>query len=140
VSRFSTETTRLVASIAALGNQTTALAVDAAMTAATADAQGRTDAVVEQVCRLAVAAGVATGEIAWLANELEQANAPQDQIDAAGTAVTSLQSSLLNVAAAVQEVADHGAPQEVFASADALRLSALRLDDLLPAYQPSARS
>ena len=51
-------------------------------------------------------------------------------------AITSLQASLLAIAAVVQAVAEAGGPGEAYASADASRTSALTLDELLPAYQP----
>jgi NAD(P)-dependent dehydrogenase (short-subunit alcohol dehydrogenase family) len=54
----------LVASIVALTEQSNRLALDSAMEAARADSLGKVSLVVEQVCRLAVGAGVATGEIA----------------------------------------------------------------------------
>ena len=47
-------------------------------------------------------------------------------------AITGLQSSLLSIAAAVQEIAEDGGSEEIFASADALRTTALQLDELLP--------
>jgi hypothetical protein len=139
VSRFSLQTDRpayLVTSIVALTNRTTTLAVDSAVAAAQAEKAGDVLGVAEQVSRLAVGAGVATGEIGFLAQELELTDALDMQIDTAGVAITGLQASLLAIAAAVQEVADAGGPGEAFASADALRNAALTLDDLLPAYQP----
>ena len=93
--------------------------------------------VAEQVSRLAVGASVATGEIAWLAQELDLTSALDVEIATAGVAITGLQASLLAIAAAVQEVAEAGGPGEAFASADALRNAALALDELLPAYQPA---
>jgi methyl-accepting chemotaxis protein len=140
VSRFSPETERpayLVASIVALANHTTTLAVDSAVAAARAEESGDPRKVAEQVSRLAVGAGVATGEIAWLAQELELTTALDAEIATAGVAITGLQASLLAIAAAVQEVADGGGPAEAFASADGLRTAALALDELLPAYQPA---
>ena len=74
MSRFTPNHNRpehLVASIVALAEQSNRLALDAAMEAARADAPGRIAVVVDQVCRLAVGAGVAGGEIAWLVGELE---------------------------------------------------------------------
>jgi hypothetical protein len=68
VPRFSPNPNRpnhLVASIVALSEQTNRLALESAMEAARADSLGGVSLVVEQVCRLAVGAGVATGEIAW---------------------------------------------------------------------------
>ena len=74
--RFSPNPNRpehLVASIVALSEQTNRLALESAMEAARADSLGKVTLVVEQVCRLAVGAGVAAGEIAWLVGELEAA-------------------------------------------------------------------
>jgi methyl-accepting chemotaxis protein len=141
VPRFSSETDRaayLVSSIVALANQTTTLAVDSAIEAARAEAAGNPRAVAEQVSRLAVGAAVAAGEIAWLAQELDLTSAGDDEIAAAGLAVTGLQASLLAIAAAVQEVAANGGPAEAYLAAEALRNAALALDELLPSYQPDA--
>ena len=120
----------------ALANHTTTLAVDAAVEAAQAEEAGDLRRVAEQVSRLAVSAGVATGEIAWLANELEISDALHVEIVTAGVAITGLQASLLAIASAVQEVAEADGPAEASASANALRTAALTLDELLPAYQP----
>ena len=139
MSRFSLQTDRpayLVTSIVALANHTTTLAVDSAVAAAHAEEAGDVRGVAEQVSRLAIGAGVATGEIAFLAQELDLTDALAVQIDTAGVAITGLQASLLAIAAVVQDVAEAGGPGEAFASADALRNAALTLDDLLPAYQP----
>jgi hypothetical protein len=140
VSRFSPDTDRpadLVASIVALANHTTTLAVDTAVEAARAEESGDAHGIAAQVSRLAVGASVATGEIAWLAQQLDQTSALDVEIATAGLAITGLQASLLAIAAAVQEVAEAGGPGEAFASADALRNAALALDELLPAYQPA---
>ncbi len=140
MSRFSPDPDRpayLVASIVALANHATALAVDSAVEAARAEQAGDVRGVSEQVGRLAVGAGVATGEIAWLAQELDLTSALDVEIATAGVAITGLQASLLAIAAAVQEVAEAGGPAEAYASADALRNAALALDELLPAYQPA---
>lgn len=123
----------LVASIIALSEQTCALVLEAAMEAARADACGKVSVVVEQVCRLAVGAGVATGEIAWLVGELAGSAPDADQLAQAGAAIAGLQISLLAMSHAVQELADSGAPPEIGASAEALRRSGLQLEDLLPA-------
>jgi hypothetical protein len=140
VPRFSSDIERpayLVSAIVALANQTTTLAVDSAIAAARAEAAGDPRTVTEQVSRLAVAAAVATGEIAWLAQELDRTSASDGEIAAAGLAVTGLQASLLSIAAAVQGLAGHGGPGEAFAAAEALRTAALALDELLPSYQPN---
>jgi methyl-accepting chemotaxis protein len=140
VPRFSSDIQRpayLVSAIVALANQTTTLAVDSAVEAAHAEAAQDPRTVAEQVCRLAVGAAVATGEIASLAQELDLTTASDGEIAAAGIAVTGLQASLLSIAAAVQEVAEHGGPGEAFSAAEALRTAALALDELLPSYQPN---
>jgi hypothetical protein len=121
----------------ALANHTTTLAVDSAVEAAHAEQTGNPRGVAGHVSRLAVAAGVATGEIAWLAQELELSRPLDAEIATAGVAITSLQASLLAIAAAVHQIAESGGPAEAFASAEALRIAALTLDELLPAYQPS---
>jgi len=140
VTRFSSDIDRaayLVTSIVALANHTTTLAVDSAIEAARAEEAGNERGTAEQVSRLAVGAGVAVGEIAWLAHELDLSSPLDVEIATAGVAITGLQASLLAIAAAIQEVAEAGGPAEAFASADALRNAALALDELLPAYQPS---
>jgi methyl-accepting chemotaxis protein len=139
VTRFSSDTDRssyLVSSIVELANHTTTLAVDSAIEAARAETDGDPRRVAEQVSRLAVGAGVATGEIAWLANELEISYPLDVEIATAGVAITGLQASLLAIAGAVQAVADAGGPAEANSAAGALRNAALSLDELLPAYQP----
>jgi hypothetical protein len=128
----------LVASIVALAEQTTNLALSSSLEAAQADALGKVNVVVERVCRLAVGAGVASGEIAWLAAELETAGADHDQRAEAGVAIAGLQTSLLAVAFAVQAVADSGGPAEVRSAAEALSRAALQLEDLL-ANEPLRR-
>lgn len=136
--RFSPNPNRpehLVASIIALSEQTNRLALDAAMEAARADGQGRMTHVVEQVCRLAVGAGVATGEIAWLVGELEASEPTEDQLSEAGTAVSGMESCMRAVSHAVQDVADRGGPSEVASSAEALRRVCNQLKGLLPRLQ-----
>ena len=127
----------LVASIVALAEQSNRLALDAAMEAARADAQGRTTTVVDQICRLAVGAGVSAGEIVWLVSELESATDDQDQLAEAGVAVASMESCMIAVTEAVQEVADRGAPVEVSSAAEALRRVSAQLAALLPRLQPA---
>jgi methyl-accepting chemotaxis protein len=141
VPRFSPDPTRpddLLASIVALTERTTKLALDSAMEAAQADALGKLTVVVEHVCRLAVGAGVAAGEIGWLVTELGTSGADGDQLAQAGVAIAGLQSSMLSVACAVQEFSASGGPVELRSSADALRRSALQLDDRLIELHPAA--
>ncbi|MDA0184842.1 methyl-accepting chemotaxis protein [Solirubrobacter phytolaccae] len=126
----------LVASIVALAEQSNRLALDAAMEAARADSQGRTAIVVDQICRLAVGAGVSAGEIVWLVSELETATEDHDFLSEAGVAVAGMESCLIAVTEAVQEVADRGAPVEVSSSAEALRRVTVQLAELLPRLQP----
>ena len=125
----------LVASVVALAEQTNNLVLDAAMAAARADAGGQTAEVVDHVCRLAVSAGVATGEIAWLVGELESAGADADVLAEAGVAVAGMESCIRAVAQAVQELADRGGPAEIASSAEALRRVSLQLTALLPRLQ-----
>ncbi len=120
----------------ALSEQTNRLALESAMEAARADSLGKVTFVVEQVCRVAVGAGVATGEIAWLVGELEQALPSADQLAEAAVAVAGMQSCMSAVAYAVQEVADRGGPAEVESSAEALRRVTLQLEGLLTRLQP----
>jgi len=127
----------LVASIVALAEQSNRLALDAAMEAARADAQGRTATVVDQICRLAVGAGVSAGEIVWLVSELETATEDHGQLSEAGVAVAGMESCMIAVTEAVQEVADRGAPVEVSSSAEALRRVSAQLAELLPRLQPA---
>jgi methyl-accepting chemotaxis protein len=126
----------LVASIVALTEQSNRLALDSAMEAARADSLGKVSLVVEQVCRLAVGAGVAAGEVAWLVGELEGAAPSEAQLGEAGVAVSGMQSCMTSVAYAVEEVVQRGGPTEVGASADALRRVAAQLSDLQLRLQP----
>jgi methyl-accepting chemotaxis protein len=138
VPRFSSHTNRpdhLVASIVALAEQTNRLALESAMEAARADSLGKVTLVVEQVCRLAVGAGVATGEIAWLVGELEAADATEDQLSEAAVAVASMQNCMSAVAHAVEEVGQDG-PAEIASAAEALRRVATQLEGLLARLQP----
>jgi methyl-accepting chemotaxis protein len=128
----------LLASIVAISEQTCKLVLEAAMEAARADACGKVSVVVEQVCRLAVGAGVATGEIAWLVGELDIAAPDAEQQAQVGAAIAGLQISMLAMSHAVQELADFGAPVEIGHSAESLRRSGLQLEDLLPAFYPAA--
>jgi methyl-accepting chemotaxis protein len=125
----------LVASIVALAEQSNTLALDAAMEAARADVRGKSDVVIEQVCRLAVGAGVAAGEIAWLVGELESLTAEEHLRSEAAVAVAGMESCMRAVATAVQEVADRGAPAEIHSSAEALRRISVQLAELLPRLQ-----
>jgi hypothetical protein len=124
---------QLVATIVALANHAATLAVDEAMDAAHAERAGRSERFAAHVSRIAVGAAVATGEIAWLAGELERSEALDFEIATAGLAITNLQASLLAIATAVQGVTEAGPGVE---AAAALRTAALTLDELLPAYQP----
>ena len=126
----------LLASIVALTEQSNRLALDSAMDAARADSLGKLTVVVEQVCRLAVSAGVATGEVAWLVGELEAAAPDADQLADASVAVAGMQSCMASVAFAVEEFAERGGPAEIGASAEALRRVALQLQDLQLRLQP----
>ena len=140
VPRFSPDPTRpddLVASIVALTERTTKLALDSAMEAAQADALGKLTVVVEHVCRLAVGCGVAAGEIGWLVTELGAAGADDAQVNQAEVAIAGLQSAVLSVACAVQEFSALGGPVELSSSADALRRSAMQLDDRLLELHPA---
>jgi len=139
VSRFSPNPNRpdhLVASVVALAEQSNRLMLDAAMEAARADARGDVTATVEEVCRLAVGSGVATGEIVWLVGELELAEGDADALAEAGVAVAGMQSCVRAVAQAVQELADRGGPAEIASAAEALRRVADQLAALLPRLQP----
>jgi methyl-accepting chemotaxis protein len=139
VPRFSPNSNRpdhLVASIVALSEQTNRLALESALEAARADSLGKVSLVVEQVCRLAVGAGVATGEIAWLVGELEAAQPTADQLGEAAVAVSGMQSCMGAVTHAVDEVAEPGGPTEIGSSAEALRRVSVQLEGLLTRLQP----
>jgi len=74
--RFSTDLDRgeqLAGSIVALAERSGASAVDSIFEAVRACSAGDTPAAAEHTRRLAVDAGVATGEIGWLATELDAA-------------------------------------------------------------------
>jgi methyl-accepting chemotaxis protein len=139
MSRFTPNPNRpdhLVASIVALAEQSNRLALDSAMEAARADATGRATVVVDQVCRLAVGAGVSAGEVAWLVGELEASHPTEEQLAEAAVAVAGMQSCMAAVAHAVIEVADRGGPTEVRSSAEALQRVAAQLEGLLHRIQP----
>ena len=106
------------------------------MEAAHADSLGKVTPCRRQVCRLAVGAGVAAGEISWLVSELESSHPPSDQLAEAAVAVSGMQSCMSAVSHAVGEVADRGGPTEIRASADALRRVAAQLEE--PAEPPPA--
>ena len=112
--RFSTDLDRgeqLASSIVALAERAARSAVDSIFEAVRACSAGNVPAAAEHTRRLAVDAGVATGEIAWLATELDAATDDDDLIafgrrrDRAAS-----QSSLLSIAGAVQEITGDGAP------------------------------
>jgi methyl-accepting chemotaxis protein len=126
----------LVASVVALADQTNTLVLDAAMAAVRADAQGNISQVVDQVCRVAVSSGVATGEIAWLVGELESIGTDADMLAEAGVAVAGMETCTRAVAQAVQELAERGGPAEIASSAEALRRVSIQLTALLPRLQP----
>ena len=126
----------LVASLVPPADQSNRLALDAAMQAAAADTQGRTAVVVDEICRLAVGAGVSAGEVVWLVSELHIATEDHALLSEAGVAIAGMQSCLFAVTDGVQEVADRGAPIEVTSSAQALRRVSAQLAELLPRLQP----
>jgi methyl-accepting chemotaxis protein len=126
----------LVASVVALADQTNTLVLDAAMAAVRADTQGNISQVVDQVCRVAVSSGVATGEIAWLVGELESIGTDADMLAEAGVAVAGMETCTRAVAQAVQELAERGGPAEIASSAEALRRVSIQLTALLPRLQP----
>jgi hypothetical protein len=137
MSRFYSELD-LVVSIKSIAMQATTLAVDSIIEAGRADLCGNSDAAADHIHRLATGIGVAAGEIAWFAGELDASRAAEDLIAVAGAAITGLQSSLLSIAGAVQEIADTSGSDEIIASAESLRTTALQLDELLPSFQPAA--
>ncbi len=137
--RFSPNPNRpdhLVASIVALSEQTNRLALESALEAARADSLGKVATVVDQVCRLAVGAGVSAGETAWLVGELESSHPSQEQLAETAVAVAGMQSCMSAVAHAVTEVADRGGPTEISSSAEALQRVAAQLAGLLNRIQP----
>jgi methyl-accepting chemotaxis protein len=139
VPRFSPNPNRpehLLASIVALSEQTNRLALESAMEVARADSLGKVAYVVEQVCRLAVGAGVSAGEIAWLVGELEVSAPTQEQLAEAAVAVSGMQSCMSAVAYAVADVASRGGPAEISSSAEALRRVAAQLEGVLNRIQP----
>jgi methyl-accepting chemotaxis protein len=126
----------LVASIVALSEQSNRLALESAMEAARADALGKVSSVVEQVCRLAVSAGVASGEISWLVAELEASQPTADHLGEVAVAVSAMQTCMSAVAFTIAKVAARGGPAEITSSADALGRVATQLEDLLNRIQP----
>jgi methyl-accepting chemotaxis protein len=129
----------LLASIVALAEQSNRLALDAAMEAARADAAGRASVTIDQICRLAVGAGVAAGEIAWLVGEFEATTNDPVHLGEAGVAIAGMESCMLAVAHAVQELAEKpGAPVELNAASEALRRVSDQLAALLGRLQSCA--
>ena len=124
MSRFTPNPNRpdhLVASIVALAEQSNRLALDAAMEAARADARGDTAEVVDQVCRLAVGAGVAAGEIAWLVGELETRRPTTRSSPRPASPSPAWRAACAPSRTPSRSVADRGAPIEITSSAEALR-------------------
>ena len=124
---------RRVASIVALANAPSTLAVDAAVETARAEG-GRRRARLSpsRSAGSRPARSSPTGEIAWLAQELELTSAPDGEIATAGLALTGLQASLLAIAAVVQEVAEADGPGEAYASRTRCARPPMP-DELLPA-------
>lgn len=121
----------LVASIAALAAQTGLVTLIGTVETARAHAAGGAEATVEHVSRLAVGAGIAAREIAWLVSELEAAGPNPEQRAAAVAAVSGLATVLGTAGAAVETLGDRGAPTEAAAAAEALRRVAAQLGALL---------
>ena len=71
----------------------------------------------------------------WLVGELEASTTDTAHLGEAGVAVSGMESCVIAVATAVQELADKGAPIEITASAEALRRVADQLAALLPRLQ-----
>jgi hypothetical protein len=135
MSRFYSEID-LVVAIKSLATQATTLAVDSIIEASRADLSGDAAAAAAEIHRLAAGVGVVAEDIAWFAAELDESTAAEDLVAVAGSAITGLQSSLLSIAGAAQEIA--AGADESLASAEALRTTALQLDELLPSFQPTA--
>jgi hypothetical protein len=136
VPRFSPNPNRpddLVASIVALSEQSNRLAVETMMDAARAHERGEAAKAVDEVCRLAVAAGVAAGEVTWLVGELEGAGGAAVSLVEAGAAVAGMKSCALAVAQAMEAC---GGQTEIASCADAMRRVAEQLGALLPRLQP----
>jgi methyl-accepting chemotaxis protein len=134
VPRFSPNPNRpehLVASIVALAEQSNRVALESAMEAVRTDALGKVSSVVEQVCRLAVSSGVATGEISWLVAELEASQPTADQVGEVTVAVSGMQNCMSAVAFTIGKIAARGGPAEITTSAEALVRVAAQLEDLL---------
>jgi hypothetical protein len=126
VARFTPDPNRpddLVASIVALSEQSNRLTVETLITAARADAA----AVVDEVCRLAVAAGVAAGEVSWLVAEIEGAD--PHALSEAHTAVAGM---LACARAAADAAGRLGDGPEIGSCVEALHRVADQLRALLP--------
>jgi hypothetical protein len=129
---------QLAASIVALSELTTTLAIEVAMEAGRADAYGgRRETVVQQAERLALGTEVAAGELAWLIAELRNTDLDGDQRAEAAIAIAGLRYTLVSVAQAFAEVGQRRDCDRVRLSAGALRTAAAELEDLLPAVQPT---
>jgi hypothetical protein len=130
VARFTPNPNRpddLVASIVALSEQSNRLAVETLMDAARAAERGDATAVVEEVCRLAVAAGVAAGEVAWLVAEIE--GAEPVALSEAAAAVAGMQACARAAAHALGRL---GNAPEVTSCVEAMHRVADQLRALLP--------
>lgn len=134
--RFPSATKQLATSITRLAELTTTLAIESAIDAGRCDVDGDPAGVVEQVSRLAVGIGVATGELSRLVAELRAAPAREDELAEAATALAGLQFTLTSLAGAVQAFAEDGGPVETDEAAAELRVLAGELGQLLPAAQP----
>ncbi|MDA0182070.1 hypothetical protein OJ997_17325 [Solirubrobacter phytolaccae] len=116
--------------IVSLTELTTAFAVQSAMEAGRHDAYGDPQRAEASLAELAKGADAATGEVAWLVEELDTADLDRDQRADAAIAIAGLQQTMVSAASAVQET---GAFDE---TAVALRRSAEYLDGPLAAVRP----
>lgn len=116
--------------IVSLTEITTAFAVESAMEAGRAHAYGDPDVAGPRLAQLATGAGVATGEVAWLVEELDAIDVNADQRADAALAIAGLQHTMATAASAVHET---GRFQD---SATALRRSAEYLDGPLSTVRP----
>ncbi|MDA0172682.1 hypothetical protein OJ998_26505 [Solirubrobacter taibaiensis] len=116
--------------IVALTELTTTLAVETAMEAGRHDAYGDPEVASARLTQLATGAGVATGEVAFLAEELDCTAVDDDQRADAAVAIAGLQATMASAAIAVQQT---GRFRD---SATALRRSAEYLDGPLAVVRP----
>src|SRR5689334_13788908 len=108
--------------IVSLAELTTTFAIESTMEAGRADAYGDPKAAERRLAQLATGAGVASGEVGWLVEELDATATDADQRADAALAIAGLQRTMVSAACALRDTGRFDT------SATALRRSAEYLD------------